>query len=229
MLELPPYRRPVARVLLRNTWRQVRAFLVDAGTIILALTIIVWALLNYPRDTRSRRACEPSARHDWTSAVAAADAARRARRGRAQHARRPAAAQRGRPRRPADRAGARAARLRLAHRRRHSRRVRRARGVRLDDGHRVRHRRTPTSRTSRCAMRCAARQARRRDAADDAADGRVADGVLRARVPVHEHAGRGAPRVGLVAWPAFMFAYQTVLAYAGALVVYQGGRLLGFS
>ena len=30
-------------------------------------------------------------------------------------------------------------------------------------------------------------------------------------------------------WPAFMFAYQTVLAYAGALVVYQGGRLLGFS
>ena len=49
VLELPPYRRPVARVLLRNTWRQVRAFLVDAGTTILALTIIVWALLSYPR------------------------------------------------------------------------------------------------------------------------------------------------------------------------------------
>ena len=29
-------------------------------------------------------------------------------------------------------------------------------------------------------------------------------------------------------WPAFMFAYQTLLAYACALVVYQGGRLLGF-
>jgi ferrous iron transport protein B len=28
-------------------------------------------------------------------------------------------------------------------------------------------------------------------------------------------------------WPAFQFAYMTALAYAGALVVYQGGRLLG--
>jgi ferrous iron transport protein B len=49
VLELPPYRRPVARVLVRSTWRQVRSFLVDAGTTILALTIIVWALLSYPR------------------------------------------------------------------------------------------------------------------------------------------------------------------------------------
>jgi ferrous iron transport protein B len=30
-------------------------------------------------------------------------------------------------------------------------------------------------------------------------------------------------------WPAFMFAYMTALAYAASLVVYQGGRLLGFS
>jgi ferrous iron transport protein B len=30
-------------------------------------------------------------------------------------------------------------------------------------------------------------------------------------------------------WPALMLAYQTALAYVGALVVYQGGRLLGFS
>jgi ferrous iron transport protein B len=50
VLELPPYRRPVMRVLLQNTWRQVRAFLIDAGTTILALTIIVWAVLSYPRD-----------------------------------------------------------------------------------------------------------------------------------------------------------------------------------
>jgi len=49
MLELPPYRRPVMRVLLHTTWRQVRSFLVDAGTTILALTIIVWAVLSYPR------------------------------------------------------------------------------------------------------------------------------------------------------------------------------------
>jgi ferrous iron transport protein B len=30
-------------------------------------------------------------------------------------------------------------------------------------------------------------------------------------------------------WPAFMFVYMTALAYAASLVVYQGGRLLGFS
>jgi ferrous iron transport protein B len=50
MLELPPYRRPVIGVLLRSTWRQVRSFLVDAGTVILALTIVLWALLSYPKD-----------------------------------------------------------------------------------------------------------------------------------------------------------------------------------
>jgi ferrous iron transport protein B len=50
MLELPPYRRPVLRVLLRSTWQQVRSFLVNAGTVILALTIVLWALLSYPKD-----------------------------------------------------------------------------------------------------------------------------------------------------------------------------------
>jgi ferrous iron transport protein B len=29
-------------------------------------------------------------------------------------------------------------------------------------------------------------------------------------------------------WPAFLFAYMSVLAYAASFVVYQGGRLLGF-
>ncbi len=50
VLELPPYRRPVGRVLGMKTWLQVRSFLVDAGTVILALTIVLWALLTYPRD-----------------------------------------------------------------------------------------------------------------------------------------------------------------------------------
>jgi ferrous iron transport protein B len=55
MLELPPYRRPVIGVLLRSTWRQVRSFLVDAGTVILALTIVLWALLSYPKDDEAMR------------------------------------------------------------------------------------------------------------------------------------------------------------------------------
>ncbi|HET9954608.1 MAG TPA: hypothetical protein VFQ61_08890, partial [Polyangiaceae bacterium] len=29
-------------------------------------------------------------------------------------------------------------------------------------------------------------------------------------------------------WPAFMFGYMTLLAYATSFLVYQGGRLLGF-
>jgi ferrous iron transport protein B len=49
VLELPPYRWPVVSVLLRSTGRQVRSFMVDAGTTILALTIVMWAALSYPR------------------------------------------------------------------------------------------------------------------------------------------------------------------------------------
>jgi ferrous iron transport protein B len=29
-------------------------------------------------------------------------------------------------------------------------------------------------------------------------------------------------------WPGFLFAYMTVLAYLASLLVYQGGKLLGF-
>ena len=32
-----------------TTWRRVRKFLVDAGTVILTMTIILWALLSFPR------------------------------------------------------------------------------------------------------------------------------------------------------------------------------------
>lgn len=49
LLELPPYRLPVISVLLRGMWQRVRTFLKDAGTIILALTVVLWALLSYPK------------------------------------------------------------------------------------------------------------------------------------------------------------------------------------
>ena len=29
-------------------------------------------------------------------------------------------------------------------------------------------------------------------------------------------------------WPVFLFSYMTVLAYLASLLVYQGGRLLGY-
>ncbi len=49
VLELPPYRLPAPRVLLFNVWQRVKAFLIGAGTVILALTIVLWALLSYPK------------------------------------------------------------------------------------------------------------------------------------------------------------------------------------
>jgi ferrous iron transport protein B len=49
VLELPPYRMPVPSVLLRGVWQRVKTFLIDAGTVILALTIVMWALLSYPK------------------------------------------------------------------------------------------------------------------------------------------------------------------------------------
>lgn len=50
ILELPPYRRPILRNVLISTWQRVKVFLIDAGTVILAFTIVLWALLNYPKD-----------------------------------------------------------------------------------------------------------------------------------------------------------------------------------
>jgi ferrous iron transport protein B len=49
VLEMPPYRWPSARILWINAWRRLRIFLVDAGTIILAMTIVLWAFLSFPK------------------------------------------------------------------------------------------------------------------------------------------------------------------------------------
>jgi ferrous iron transport protein B len=49
VLELPPYRRPHLRALTRHVWSKVSSFLVSAGTVILAITILLWALFNFPR------------------------------------------------------------------------------------------------------------------------------------------------------------------------------------
>ncbi|MFZ1866378.1 MAG: ferrous iron transport protein B [Polyangiales bacterium] len=49
VLEMPPYRWPSARILWLNAWRRLRIFLVDAGTIILAMTVVLWAVLSFPK------------------------------------------------------------------------------------------------------------------------------------------------------------------------------------
>jgi ferrous iron transport protein B len=48
-MELPPYRVPTAKLLLTQVWGSARAFLRRAGTIILAVSVILWVLLHFPR------------------------------------------------------------------------------------------------------------------------------------------------------------------------------------
>ena len=48
IMELPPYKRPVVLVTLRHMWDRSKQFLTRAGTVILGINIILWALMNYP-------------------------------------------------------------------------------------------------------------------------------------------------------------------------------------
>jgi ferrous iron transport protein B len=77
VLELPPYRRPVLSLLLRGVWQRVQTFLIDAGTVILALTIVLWALLSYPKDPQVSAQAE--ADRAAVMALALDDEARQAR------------------------------------------------------------------------------------------------------------------------------------------------------
>jgi len=49
VMELPPYRRPVLKVVARHVWDRSKLFLVRAGTVILGINIILWFLATYPR------------------------------------------------------------------------------------------------------------------------------------------------------------------------------------
>jgi ferrous iron transport protein B len=50
LLELPPYRWPQPKNVLRTVGERTWSFLSNAGTIIAAITIVLWALLSFPRD-----------------------------------------------------------------------------------------------------------------------------------------------------------------------------------
>ncbi len=49
VLELPPYRLPRVRNTLLHVYDRTKDFVRDAGTIILAMTVILWALLSFPK------------------------------------------------------------------------------------------------------------------------------------------------------------------------------------
>lgn len=58
IMELPPYRRPVLRVVLRHMWDRSRLFLRRAGTVILGINILLWFLATYPKDSSIGKAFE---------------------------------------------------------------------------------------------------------------------------------------------------------------------------
>jgi ferrous iron transport protein B len=55
IMELPPYRMPSLRSLMIHTWEKGKHFLIKAGTYILAVSILVWFLLNLPWGVESKK------------------------------------------------------------------------------------------------------------------------------------------------------------------------------
>jgi ferrous iron transport protein B len=48
LLEMPPYRRPMVKGVLRRMWFSGKEFVVRAGTVIFAITILIWAATYFP-------------------------------------------------------------------------------------------------------------------------------------------------------------------------------------
>jgi ferrous iron transport protein B len=51
MIELPPYRLPGLRTALLHTFDRAKIFVKQAGTIILAISLVLWALSHYPKSS----------------------------------------------------------------------------------------------------------------------------------------------------------------------------------
>lgn len=78
LIELPSYQIPKVRDVMLKMYSQGKEFVVNAGTVIFAITIIIWALLYFPRtesveiETREIFVSEIAARNGWTEEFALA-------------------------------------------------------------------------------------------------------------------------------------------------------------
>jgi ferrous iron transport protein B len=64
IMELPPYKRPLLRVVARHMWDRSRLFLRRAGTVILGINILLWFLATYPKtnvESLNRSTVKPEA------------------------------------------------------------------------------------------------------------------------------------------------------------------------
>jgi ferrous iron transport protein B len=55
IMELPPYKRPLLKVVVRHMWDRSKLFLRRAGTVILGINILLWFLATYPRSTNREK------------------------------------------------------------------------------------------------------------------------------------------------------------------------------
>lgn len=58
ILELPPYKRPLLRVVAGHMWERAKLFLRKAGTVILGANILLWFLATHPRDAQTEQALD---------------------------------------------------------------------------------------------------------------------------------------------------------------------------
>lgn len=78
LLELPSYQIPRVRDVLLKMYSQGKEFVVNAGTVIFAITIVIWALLYFPRpesvemETRDAFVSEIAEQNGWTDEIALA-------------------------------------------------------------------------------------------------------------------------------------------------------------
>ena len=54
IMELPPYKRPLLRVVVRHMWDRSKLFLRRAGTVILGINILLWFLATYPHSAATQ-------------------------------------------------------------------------------------------------------------------------------------------------------------------------------
>ncbi|MCE9631936.1 MAG: ferrous iron transporter B [Planctomycetia bacterium] len=71
VMELPGWRWPRPAVVLERAREAAWSFLVNAGTLIVAVSVVIWALMNYPRDDRSIDADVTALRTTLESQIAA--------------------------------------------------------------------------------------------------------------------------------------------------------------
>jgi ferrous iron transport protein B len=64
VMELPPYRAPTIKGIFIHTWERTWQYMKKAGTIILGISIILWAMMTFPRlDDQQRRFYEAQRTH----------------------------------------------------------------------------------------------------------------------------------------------------------------------